>query len=84
MVPAICLALLGLAGLPADGELVRGARKQRQSSPTRPQGHCLFMCRKKGGTYSVAEKKKGDGEKERGEKEKGQAKNANERIEMVM
>lgn len=47
MVPAICLALLGLAGLPADGELVRGARKQRQSSPTRPQGHCLFMCRKK-------------------------------------
>lgn len=81
MVPAICLALLGLAGLPADGELVRGARKQRQSSPTRPQGHCLF---KKGGTYSVAEKKKGDGEKERGEKEKGQAKDANERIEMVM
>lgn len=32
----------------------------------------------------MAEKRKGDGEKERGEKEKGQAKNANERIEMVM
>lgn len=60
MVPAICLALLGLAGLPADGELVRGAHKQRQSSPTRPQGHCLFMCRKKGGTYSAAEKWKGE------------------------
>lgn len=66
MVPAICLALLGLAGLPADGELVRGAHKQRQSSPTHPQGHCLFMCRKKGGTYSVAEKRKGDrGKRER-------------------
>lgn len=66
MVPAICLALLGLAWLPADGELVRGAHKQRQSSPTHPQGHCLFMCRKKGGTHSVAGKRKGD--RERGEK----------------
>lgn len=64
-VPAICLALLGLAWLPADGELVRGAHKQRQSSPTHPQGHCLFMCRKKGGTYSVAKKGKGDRVKER-------------------
>lgn len=66
ILPAICLALLGLAWLPADGELVRGAHKQRQSSPTHPQGHCLFMCRKKGGTYSVTEKRKGDRERERG------------------
>lgn len=66
MVPAICRALLGLAWLPADGELVRGAHKQKQSSPTRPQGRCLFMCRKKGGTNSVAEKEMGDtgGERE--------------------
>lgn len=70
MVPAICLALLGLAWLPADGELVRGAHKQRQSSPTHPQGHCLFMCRKKGGTYSVAEKRKGERERERGGKKR--------------
>lgn len=47
MVPAICLALLGLVLLLADRELVRGAHKQRQSSPACPQGHCLFMCRKK-------------------------------------
>lgn len=46
-VPAICLALLGLAGLPADGELVRGAHKQRQCSPAHPQGHCLFVWWKK-------------------------------------
>lgn len=94
MVPAICLALLGLAGLPADGELVRGAHKQRRSSSNRPQGHCLFMCRKKGGTHSVAEGSKGyrDREREVGErrirvgknKRKGEQKNANERIEMVM
>lgn len=75
MVPAICLALLGLAGLPADGELVRGAHKQRQSSPTRPQGHCLFMCSKKGGTYSVAEKSKGE---ERGEEQETR------RVKMLM
>lgn len=73
MVPAICL--LGLAGLPADGELVRGAHKQRQSSPTRPQGHCLFMCSKKGGTYSVAEKSKGE---ERGEEQETR------RVKMLM
>lgn len=47
MVPAIYLALLGLVLLPADRELVRGAHKQRQSSPTYPQGHCLFMCLRK-------------------------------------
>ena len=90
MVPAICLALLGLAWLPADGELVRGAHKQRQSSPTHPQGHCLFMCRKKGGTHSTAEKRKGDreregeGKKQGKNKRQGERKNANERIEMVM
>lgn len=65
-VPTICHALLGLAWLPADGELVRGAHKQKQTSPTHPQGRCLFMCRKNGGTNSVAEKKMGDTGGERG------------------
>lgn len=55
MVPAICPALLGLVLLLADRELVRGAHKQRQSSPACPQGHCPFMRRKKGRTYSVTE-----------------------------
>lgn len=59
-VPAICLALLGLAWRPADGELVRGAHKQRQSSPARPQGHCLFMCLKKVERIHCAEERKRD------------------------
>lgn len=75
MVPAICLALLGLAWLPTDGELVRGAHKQRQSSTTHPQGHCLFMYRKKVGTYSVAEKRKDNREREGGKKRLREGKN---------
>lgn len=91
--PTICRALLGLAWLPADGELVRGAHKQKQSPPTHPQGCCLFMCRKNGGTNSVAEKKMGDTGGERGggwgelemERIRGRlSTNANERKEMVM
>lgn len=58
MVPARCLALVGLVLLPADGVLVRGADIQRQSSPTSPQGRCLFMSYRKGATYSPPEKKK--------------------------
>lgn len=86
MVPAICLALLGSAGLPADGELVRGAHKQRQSSPTHPQGHGLFICRKKKEeTYSLAEKRKGDGERERGGKRIGEENNKSQgRQKMLM
>lgn len=57
MVPARCLALVGLVLLPADGELVRGANIQRQSSPTSPRKRCLFMSCRKGGTYSASEKK---------------------------
>lgn len=64
MVPARCLALVGLVLLPADGELVRGTHIQRQSSPTKPQGRCLFMSYRKGGTYSAAEKKETRGKKE--------------------
>lgn len=62
IVPAICLALLGLAWLPADGKLVREAHKQKQGSPSSPQGHCLFMRYKKGGKCSAGETGEGDGE----------------------
>lgn len=59
MVPVRCLVLVGLVLLPADGELVRGAHIERQSSPTSPQGRCLFMrsCRR-GGTCAAAAKGK--------------------------
>lgn len=61
IVPAICLALLGLAWLPADGKLVREAYKQKHGSPFSPQGHCLFMRYKKGEKDSAGEMGEGDG-----------------------
>lgn len=64
-VPTICLALLGLVLLPTDRELVRGAHKQRQLSNLSPRALAVYMPQKSG-TYSVAEKRKGDGEGERG------------------
>lgn len=75
MVPAICLALLGLVLLPADRELVRGTHKQRQSSPTCPQGHCLFMCLRKKVEHIqwlrkgrvIEKEREGNKENERGE-----------------
>lgn len=71
IVPAICLAPVGLALLPADRKLVRGACKQRQSSPTCPQGQCLRVEKKGGTNPRNCDRKKGkEGNKEnkRGEK----------------
>lgn len=53
MMPAICLALLGLAWLPADGELVRGAHKQRQSSPNpSPRALSVYVPQKRWNVFS--------------------------------
>lgn len=46
MVPAICLALLGLAGLPADGELEVHANKDRALQPVPKGTVCLCAAKK--------------------------------------
>lgn len=59
IVPAICLAPVGLALLPADRKLVRGACKQRQSSQQPVPKGTVFVLKKRGEQIqgTVVEKK---------------------------